>query len=437
MLLRLKVKNFLSFYEEAIFDMFPNMKRTTFQNHIYQDMEIPLLKQAAIYGANGSGKSNLLDTINLIKFFALEKDFLKKVDIPLNKFQLAGIKNDSPISISIEFFQKEKYYIYEIEINDTEIQKEELYQSGLGNSDNQLIYTRTNKDYSSINPVGEEVQAATNQLVKLNPMSSLLSLNNEFPIIQDERVKIVYKWFEEQVQVLSIHRVSPSIISAMSKNPKLLQFANGLFSNIGLGIESLDIKELKLTEIISDDSEESSRMKEDILNRLKGGNVAKLKNDRVLYAVETIKGEEIVKKFVFKQNGIDDFLGELEYEAQSDGTARILNLIPALYDMIDRQCIYFIDEIENSIHPTLMIAIMKFFSEIKTKGQLIFTTHETELLNQQELMRPDEVWFTEKRNGNTHLYSLNDFKLHNTINIKNGYLEGRYGAIPFIGSLGE
>ena len=437
MLLRLKVKNFLSFYEETTFDMFPNLKRTTFQNHIYQDMEIPLLKQAAIYGANGSGKSNLLDTIKLIKFFAIEKDYLKKVNIPLNKFQLAGNMNNAPISISIEFFQKEKYYIYEIEINDTEIQKEELYQSGIGNKENQLIYSRKGKDFTSINSVVEEVQTATNQLVKSNPMSSLLSLNNEFPIIQDERVKMVYKWFEEQVQVLSIYRVSPPIISAMSKNPKLLQFANGLFSNIGLGIESLDIKELKLTEIISDDSEESSRMKEDILNRLKGGNVAKLKNDRVLYAVETIKGEEIVKKFVFKQNGIDDFLGELEYEAQSDGTARILNLIPALYDMIDRQCIYFIDEIENSIHPTLMIAIMKFFSEIKTKGQLIFTTHETELLNQQELMRPDEVWFTEKRNGNTHLYSLNDFKLHNTINIKNGYLEGRYGAIPFIGSLGE
>ena len=106
MLLRLKVKNFLSFYEETTFDMFPNLKRTTFQNHIYQDMEIPLLKQAAIYGANGSGKSNLLDTIKLIKFFAIEKDYLKKVNIPLNKFQLAGNMNNAPISISIEFFQK-------------------------------------------------------------------------------------------------------------------------------------------------------------------------------------------------------------------------------------------------------------------------------------------------------------------------------------------
>lgn len=437
MLLRLKVKNFLSFYEEAIFDMFPNLKRTTFQNHIYQDMEIPLLKQAAIYGANGSGKSNLLDTINLIRFFAIEKDFLKKVNIPLNKFQLSSNKNVEPISISIEFLQKDKYFIYEIEINDFEIQKEKLYQSGVGSNENQLIFSRTDKDFMSPNPVGEEVQAATNQLVKLNPMSSLLSLNNEFPIIQDERVNMVYKWFEEQVQVLSIHRVNPSIISVMSKNPKLLQFANKLFSNIGLGIESLDIKELKLSEIMSDDSEESSRMKEDIIDRLKGGNVAKMKNDRVLYAVEKVKGEEVVKKFIFKQNGLNDFLGELEYEAQSDGTARILNLIPALYDLIERQCVYFIDEIENSIHPSLMIAIMKFFSETKTKGQLIFTTHETELLNQQELMRPDEVWFTEKRNGNSHLYSLNDFKLHNTINIKNGYMEGRYGAIPFIGSLGE
>lgn len=78
---------------------------------------------------------------------------------------------------------------------------------------------------------------------------------------------------------------------------------------------------------------------------------------------------------------------------------------------------------------------MQFFAEEETLGQLIYTTHETMLLNQQELMRPDEVWFVEKQHGCSHIYSLNDFKEHNTINIVNGYLEGRYGAIPFIGNL--
>jgi len=114
-----------------------------------------------------------------------------------------------------------------------------------------------------------------------------------------------------------------------------------------------------------------------------------------------------------------------------------LNLIPALFDAIEKGYTICIDEIENSIHPSLISALVSFFSKSNSKGQLIFTTHETELLNQQKLMRPDEVWFAEKHEGDTKLYSLNDFKEHNTINIKNGYLEGRYGGIPFIGKLGN
>ena len=93
-----------------------------------------------------------------------------------------------------------------------------------------------------------------------------------------------------------------------------------------------------------------------------------------------------------------------------------------------------IDEIEHSIHPYLIRELVKIFSSQDTTGQLIFTTHETCLLD-QKFIRTDEVWMVEKKEGSTHMYSLNDFKIHNTINIANGYMEGRYGAIPFIGEL--
>ncbi|MDR0395555.1 MAG: ATP-binding protein, partial [Tannerella sp.] len=73
-----------------------------------------------------------------------------------------------------------------------------------------------------------------------------------------------------------------------------------------------------------------------------------------------------------------------------------------------------------------------FYADNKSNGQLIFTTHTTRLLNQQELVRPDEIWLTEKSEGHTEMFSLNDFKLHNTLNIENGYLDGRYGAVPVI-----
>ena len=90
MLLRLKIKNFLSFFEETTFDMFPNPKRTSFPNHIYGDLAVPLLKQAAIYGANGSGKSNFIKAISFLNSFVTNEDFLKNVDLEDYIFQLTS-----------------------------------------------------------------------------------------------------------------------------------------------------------------------------------------------------------------------------------------------------------------------------------------------------------------------------------------------------------
>jgi uncharacterized protein len=121
---------------------------------------------------------------------------------------------------------------------------------------------------------------------------------------------------------------------------------------------------------------------------------------------------------------------------ESDGTNRLLDYLPILYEAINSKKVYLIDEIERSIHPLLIKELVKKFSDdTETKGQLIFTTHESNLLD-QEIFRPDEIWFTEKnRQGATELYPLSEFKEHHTIDIRKGYLNGRYGGIPFLGNL--
>ena len=124
----------------------------------------------------------------------------------------------------------------------------------------------------------------------------------------------------------------------------------------------------------------------------------------------------------------------MDIQAQSDGTVRLLSLVPAIYNAMKGGKTVVVDELDHSIHPHLVRELVKYFSMKKTNGQLIFTTHQTCLLN-QDFMRTDEVWLVEKKDGNSRMYSLNDFKIHNTINIENGYMEGRYGAIPFIGEM--
>ena len=110
MLLRFKIQNFLSFYKETSFDMFPNTKREKLLHHIYNE-EVPLLKQAAIYGANGAGKSNFVKAIRFLRHFVKEEDFLKNIDIEDYFFQLVAKKQDK-ISFEIEFSHNQKYYFY-------------------------------------------------------------------------------------------------------------------------------------------------------------------------------------------------------------------------------------------------------------------------------------------------------------------------------------
>ena len=123
---------------------------------------------------------------------------------------------------------------------------------------------------------------------------------------------------------------------------------------------------------------------------------SRVENDKVLFEIVQEKEKQLIKEFIFNQLGIDDYKGAMAIDDQSDGTIKILNLIPALYQVINSEKLVCIDEIESSIHPLLISSIIKFFSESESKGQLLFSTHETELLNQKEIMRADEIWFTEK-----------------------------------------
>lgn len=122
MLLRLKIRNFLSFFEETTFDMFPNPKRVSFPNHIYGEMTVPLLKQAAVYGANGSGKSNFIKAVSFLKSFVTDENYLKNIDLEDYIFQLTSARQ-SKISFEIEFFIKEKYFIYKLDIDKKNIMK--------------------------------------------------------------------------------------------------------------------------------------------------------------------------------------------------------------------------------------------------------------------------------------------------------------------------
>ena len=431
MLLRFKIKNFLSFYKETVFDMFPNIKREKFIHHIYTNMDVPLLKQAAIYGANGSGKSNFIKAVAFLREFVLDENFIKNIDLDDYFFQLTK-EQSSTIAFEIEFFYNKKYYLYNVGISKKEI-FEKLSISGLNKKNDDLIFERKG---NTINSPYLQNQTAVNQLLSLNSLSSLLPLNRKFPVFSNVDVKNVYEWFSKKMEVISINSTIPALIHLMSQKPEVLDFANKVFNSIGIGINSIEINNTPFEQwaVSSKNAEELQKILENNPES-KDGNLSKLQNNRNVLNISIQNGIKTVQELLFDQIGESGYHKKMKISAQSDGTARILILLPAFYNAMFGKKTVFIDEIDNSIHPNLMVELIRFYSNQQTNGQLIFTTHNTKLLNQQELVRPDEIWLTDKQEGSTRMYSLNDYKIHNTLNIENGYLDGRYGGIPEIGEI--
>jgi AAA15 family ATPase/GTPase len=409
--------------------MFPNVKREKFQHHIYTDMEAPLLKQAAIYGANGSGKSNFVKALIFLREFITRENFLKLIDLDDYIFQLTNKKSQT-ISFEIEFLHNDRYYIYNVDINKTNI-SEKLSFSGLGKAEDKLLFERTGDNI--ISPYLQNENPAK-QLLSMNLQSSLLPLNLRFPVLSSSDVKTVYDWFSKQLKIIVIDSTIPTLISLLSQKPEMLSFVNMVFENIGIGIKEIEISDTPFEQWIV--NQKNAIKFQDI--HVQGNEpdfVSAIENNRNIFNVSIQKGMKTVQELLFDQFGQSGYRSEMKISDQSDGTVRLLTLIPALYSAMYEQKTIVIDEIDNSIHPNLMFELIRFYANNKSNGQLIFTTHTTKLLNQQELVRPDEIWLTEKSEGNTKMYSLNDFKLHNTLNIENGYLDGRYGAVPFVEEL--
>lgn len=445
MLYRLIVGNFTSFAEQTQFDMFPNPKRENFINHVYQDDEKPpVLKCCAVYGANGSGKSNFIDALKLVKGFATDFALSSNPDrlislFKRNRFKLP-VQEGVPMSFLIEFGGSEGAYIYTFDLDETGVAEESLYVSGLGKRKNRLLYKRVKTTVAFSDEIAnDDIAEIVNRQLDANPGQSALSIIGNLRLVKDPSINDAFKWIDQQLEIIAVGYQLPWLLELLSRQPDVMSFVRNVFSKIGLGLKDLSIQKEPFDDWFAhadaDDQSAVASMLEDATPTDDSKSFAKMSRQFPAFNVTEEDGVRTVKELIFHQLGKNGYVGEMECGSQSSGTLRLLTLIPAIYAAIHSGKTIVIDEIDNSIHPILIKNLIKFFGSSKSNGQLIFTTHETALLNQQELLRPDEVWMIEKVDGVSHMYSLNDFKIHKTLSLENGYLDGRFGAIPFLGTI--
>lgn len=443
MLIRFVIENLFSFGERKEFTTIPNKRLKTLNHHKYNYNNFHILKIASIYGANGAGKSNLIKSLELFqKLIIREKVPFRLKD---SKFKFNNPDDNQNQTFAIEFIQENKAFYYGIVLKENTIATEELYLSGLGKKKDELIYERktNNKDKTSIIFLEKFEKDEKSQILKTILLEEFIKPNEPILKLLSNRdnkfltnVKIAYKWFEDTLQIITPDSKPRALAHKIDIDKEFKNYARDLMCSFNIGITELTSEKKDIKEFFGEDNEkELDNLIKDVedsphkmigLRSNKGDELIIVKENNKIW-VKTLKVGHIGKR---------DKLVLFNLDEESDGTVRLLDFVPAFKSVITNKKVFVIDEIERSIHPLLIKELVQKFSlDTNTKGQLIFSTHESNLLN-QEIFRQDEIWFVEKnKEGSTDLYSLNDFKEHKTIDIQKGYLNGRYGSIPFLGNL--
>ncbi|MEN0002968.1 MAG: ATP-binding protein [Bacteroidota bacterium] len=443
MLLRVVINNFMSFGEETEFNMFPNPRYSKKAHHLHHApaYELDFLRLGAIYGANAAGKSNFIKALSILQQTILSE----KVPANLSniKFRLGESHQVQPVTIGIEFIAGDTAFLYAIQLDDNLVIAEELYQSGLGKEDDQLLFERkstratTKIEFFSDFYKSTENEVFANVIEKnlSKPFKPILKLLAELDNDALHTISAAYDWLKSDLRIITPGTKPQNLAHIIDQNPEFHQFMRHIIQSFQLGVQDIKVEKKAAVEFFGrDDSEIFHRIYQSMDEE--DADVISMtipSGDSVSVARED--GSLVVKQLKFMHHSDLDSYSFSTVE-ESDGTRRLLELAPAFLSILTQKVVYLIDEIESSLHPLLIKESLKIISDkIDCMGQLIFTTHESQLLD-QNIFRKDEIWFIEKDiNGNSSIYSLSDFKPHHTKDIRKGYLNGRYGAVPTLGKL--
>ena len=412
MLIEFSVKNFLSFKDKITLSMEKGNGEENINNIIKNDIT-DLLRTSVIYGANASGKSNVIKAFTCAIILVRTSNLMMpggKLDL-VKPFLLDDTSRNKPSEFEFVFITNNIKYRYYFSADENKIYEEILdaYYSQKPTN----IFTRTNTNDYEFNSDKTKLEELKNKNLE-NKLFLVTSSSWNY-----DKTKDPFLWFLNVIDTYdSFTNILDNDLISYSKNDKdLKEFTLKLLKEADILIKDINV-----------DYEEKN-MDENMVDLLipkinQNSKVFKTKNINIELEHEVI--DEFNKKHFYKLNFIDESLG----------TKVLFSLAPILKRAFSSSKVIIVDEFEKSMHPKLVEFIIKLFNNPdinKYNSQLIFTTHATNLLD-LELLRRDQIWFTEKNpsNGVTDLYPLDSFSVRKDENILKGYINGRYGAIPFI-----
>ncbi len=411
MLLSFRVKNFRSIKDEVVLDLQATSDKAMEKDAVFERGKISFLKSVAIYGPNAAGKSNILKAFTVFRMLILESLLRSNtfIGLPNEFFKLSEETKNKSSFFEMTFLLNDEIFIYGFEIDKKKVCAEWLRQE----KGNKVLFDRKNQEIKSNKNYFQEATAVLKeQTAERVLFLSVLASNNK---------QISKKIIE------FVHRTN--IILAENQGATL-NFTFGQFINHPERAEKIKelIKSVGFEDIQADEKMVSADQIKNIPDKFKDI----LFKDNSQIAQRSLKF--LYKKYDSEGNEVGnealDFFAE-----ESNGTQQMFSLSAPIIDTLERGNILFIDEIDSSLHPIFcqyLISIFNSKEKNPNNAQLIFTTHDTSLLD-ESLFRRDQIYFTDKNKfGATKLFSLADLSERKGVNFAKRYLEGRYNALPYI-----
>lgn len=423
MLIEFSFSNFRSFKDEAIFSMEPDSQNGDSYNIIDTKLKrIPqLYRSSGIFGANASGKSNIIKAFLFLQFMITNSS--KSIiddEFPNEFYALSKTSQNQPMNFGIKFIIQETLYDYKFSLSRKIVEQESLYCydiSETGTNKPNRIFEREYVDGKSIFKKSTGIlQSWCNEILDNRLFLSDLVNNRKCEI---KEIKETYNWVRHNLLVFDTHKISEliSLIKiAQDDGNEIL----GLVKKADLGLDNIKVHQLPIEDVLEKFRNENKKLPPKLIEKISKGETS-VWNARSIHKTE----DGDIKEFDFEN-------------MESDGTKNFLSISGYILDAIKEGKTLIIDEMDDSLHPYLVRYLVDMFNnpEInKNKAQLIFTSHAHYLMDGRHLTR-DQIWLTTKdlNNGySSSLYSLSDLK--NKLNRKNisfqeAYLDGIYGAVP-------
>lgn len=425
MILRFGCSNFksISDYQELLMTA-TNIKEIEQHNVFHPDgIREGVLPITAIYGANGAGKTNILSAlaffVNSIRLNT-KRDFS---DVSIPKFKLDTEFENIDTGFDIDFYLNGKHYHYGYLVKEGIVQSEWLYLFSYKKRMSRTVLFHRDAEADEEYYFSKEFKGKNVAISEITS-SSTLFLSTAAKSNHDT-AREVFEYFDDCYNFRFRNGNNENSIAKKILENDLKKDIGNFLSLIDIGAVSLDVKKHKL-------EDEQKELKEGLRQAF----ISLLNTNESIEFKLGDNDESVEYNLSISRKNSEGAIVNFKYGDESLGTRSLISLLASVFLILRNGGVFIVDELESSLHTLLSLKVVELFncSKINSKGaQLIFTTHETQLLSYSGF-RKDEIWLTEKcGNGSTKLAPLSDYAIPNKSNVRNGYLDGRFGAIPFLG----